>query len=361
MPNWRVFVIRASDGAPIEELPARDVTFTEAINEDSSFTCTLPTWERQARRSLIDPQRGREIAVVRDPDKATARCVFNGPIVSTRRTMGNGEVSVTARSPFFYLARTFTEAERNYNADPFDIVRDLVNMVTAKEPLYRHDYDTWASGYGPTVYAFSAAEQRNIGKTIQDLGDDEGKPFDFRYDYFWQSAGHLVSRKLRLKTSLGTDKSAQFVLEPRSGLIDASETAEVLRAAGRVHVHGSGDGATQKRASRSTTIPTGIRRLEYLADHGDIDNPDVLFGIAGNYLRTLRAPVRVITATFRPSVALGYDFFNLGDSIRVTAPLGYESFDDVRRIVAMTTRFDEDGDELVDLVFNDPAASAGAV
>lgn len=360
--RWRVLVVRASDNLVLEELPARDCSITEAISTDGVFTCSLPTFERSSRRSLLDPHNGREIAVIRDPDSPSARCVFAGPIVSTARSLAEQSVQVTARSPFWYLSRTYTEVARNYTLEPFDIVRDLVAMVDAKASLPGHSTDTWASGYGPTSLAFSEAERRNIGRLIDELASDDAKPWEWRYDYTWTPSTMSLGRKLRLKAPyLGSDKSASFTLTEQNGLLSFTETSEILRAAKRVHVLGAGEGLSRLRVTRQTTIATQVRPLEYLAEADGVDSSDLLFGLAGGYLRALRPPVRIITASFRPSLALPYDFYNLGDWFRVTVPLGYETYDEVRRVVAMTTRWDEDGEESVDLVFNDPAAVSGGV
>lgn len=367
MATYRYLILRGRDGEPLGELPASNVQYAEALTGDSSFTCDLPFEHPNARDSLIGPGLGREIAVIRTaaPGSAPA-CVFNGPITAVRRSFdgGSASTSIAARSPLYYLSRRVTEGPRNYSRPVLAAVDDLIKTAQGIAPraakpsgaLYRFT-STPLTGGPVKRWSIGGADRTPILDVIDDLADDDVGGFDYRMEYSYVAAGMQVSRLLRLGVpTLGVNLNAAYVLEPGAGLLSFTDEQDTARAANRVWVLGAG---TAKGSRRSVAVNTSNLNgsgvlLEQTVERTNVADQNTLNSMARAFRKTLAPPSRVISAEYRAGARLPFQLGELGDTIRVRVVAGGEAIDIRRRIVGRQVSVDDNGEEKIAIVFNDP-------
>lgn len=356
-----VLILRASDGEPLEEVPANGLTIGKVLTGMGGCTFSLPVSEKSSR-ALIAPGQGREVAVIRNG----TTCIFNGPILNTRRSL-EGTVAVQAADPGYYLSRRTTDGPRNYGRNVLAVVKDLVDTALGVPPrfakpnasLYRLTVDP-ISGGPVKRWAIGSRDRLPIFEMIQDLADDDVGGFDFRWDYTYTPVGQSVSRIFRLgHPTLGVDRPDAIVEPP--ALLEFSDTEGIERAATRVHVVGAGTGKGKRLASAVNTGAhnAGLPLLESVIERTNVSNQATLNGMANAYRRILNPPGRLIETTHRVSGGaaeggLGWGVADLGDRVRVRVYASGEELDIRRRIVAETLNVSDDGEENLSWIYNDP-------
>lgn len=354
MAVHRVLVLRASDGQPLEELPAADLRYSEVLTGMGNCSFTLPLSHPKAARTLIGPSYGREVAVIRDD----TTCVFNGPITTTVRDLDQASVTVTARDPGWYLTRRFTDSPANYKREPFAIVRSLVQKGTTGKPngaLPRFYVSQNSSGYGNVNFLVGSTERTPIMQAIGDLADDDAHPFDYKWVYTYSRANVYVDRTLSLAVSHGTEH-LDLTLTSQAGLTVLQDTESIETATNRVQVLGASVGKARKRATatNSASLNAGLPLLELPLDRTNVKDQAHLNGIASTYRRLLAPSVRDFQTEHVTSQVLPARSLLLGDTVRVQVMSGGEQIDERRRVVQIATTVDEGGEERVTLTYNSP-------
>lgn len=364
MPTYRTFLLRASDGEPIAELPANGLTVTKVLTGIGMCEFSVPAYSGKGTRDLIAPQQGREIAVVRND----THCVFNGPLIKTVRDV-EGNAQVTALDCSYYLQRRVTEGARAFNRPVLAIVSNLFDMALGRNipplstnsptkpngRLYRYE-NTPRDGGPVKKFSIGSTDRFPILEVLGDLADDDVGGFDWRWDYGW-NADQTVFRTFRLgQPMLGVDRPSAIVEPP--ALSEFSDTESFERAATRWHVLGAGTGTGAKRAfgTHNGLHAAGMPLLESVADKTNINDQATLDAIVRQLLRT---PERILTSTIRyrdsrTDAGILFGDVDLGDTVRVKVAAGDQFIDIRRRVVAETLAIGDDNAEFATWTFNNP-------
>jgi hypothetical protein len=359
VPSYAYLIHDAKTGVLVDDVPLQDVQFTDALTGIGTAQAKIPLDHPKATRSVFGGRTtgDRELTIIRD-DNTLA---WHGPIVKKKASLKEGFLTLECADPFWYLTKRVMEGERRYTRVPMQIARDLflngVNKTgttaSSQAPLYRYTCDNKTNG---TVVAMNVAanDRLNVGRAIMDLAATAD--FDFRFDSTYNASTHDVSRNLRFGYPNISRVITDRRLEIGNGLEDLVVEESLDRAGNRIHVLGAGTGNKRIRAvvNNGTSANKHVV-LEEVIDAQDVTSQAVVNSMA-NFYRSIRNPPLVTyTATFRPSAALPFDWALPGDSIKVVAGYGYLDENVNRRVVAVTTRVDNDGNgETIDLSFFSP-------
>lgn len=322
MANYKYLLVDASSGLSLCELPMAVSSFSRVLNGVGSLTGTLPLDHPKA--SLSNLNGDREITVLRDEIP-----VWNGPITVVDATLSSREVTITAREASWYMGKRTLEINKNYNADLFYIVRDLILYMTRKQSngatsggtsinasLPRFFVTNGSSGTTKAVRYYGAARHL-IADIVNDLVADPTTGLDYRMDYSTGSTRQSCARTLTLGSpSLGSQKT-----HPISEHLVTEFTRQLdrERAASRVHVVGSGYTA---RAQNTGSITNGDILIESVFDRSDKSNHAFLDNYARDARYRSQPPVQTFGLSFTPGSALPYGFADAGDAVHLEVGTG---------------------------------------
>lgn len=317
MPDYRYILVDASSGTNIDEIPLTVSSFSRVLNGVGSLTGTIPLDHSKALPTSL---RGdREITVLRDN-----AVVWNGPItVTDDGDLQSRTVTVTAREASWYLGKRTLEVNKNYNADVYYIVRNLIAYMTTKQgagstninaalPRFFVSPATGTSGTTRAVHYYGGA-RHTIADIIDDLVADPTTGLDYRMDYATGSTRQQCKRTLTLGSpSLGVAR-AQLLTE--HVLANYGKTEDRERAATRVHVIGSGYTST---AQNTGSVTNGDILIEAVTDRSDKSNHAFLDDFARDFRYRAQPPVSTQTVTYIPTVGgLEFGFADLGDTVNI--------------------------------------------
>lgn len=320
MPDYRYLVADASSGVNKGELPLDVSSFTYALNGCGTLTATIPldhpmaTWP-----NLLGD---REITVLRDGFP-----VWNGPITLPESVLTQRSNSVTAREASWYLGKRTLEINKNYNADLYYIVRNLVTYMTTKTgaggsninaalPRFSVSPASGNSGTSKAVRYYGSA-RHTIADIVNDLVADPTTGLDYRMDYGTGSTRQTCQRTLTLGSpSLGTTRTQKIT---EHLITEYSRQLDRERAATRVHVLGAGYTST---AQNTGSVTNGDILIESVFDRSDKANHTFLDNYARDARYRSQPPVLTHQISFTPGSALPFGFANVGDKVDIEALVG---------------------------------------
>lgn len=357
MADYHNVLVDASTGNNLAELPLTGVSFSRLLTGIGTLSATMPLDHPAAAE--VNFLGDREITVYRD-DIA----VWNGPITTIDPDLAGRTLSLTAREPTWYFAKRVLEIDKHYNADIFHIVRKLIEYITTKTDttlgdinadLPRLTVSSGLSGYTKYLPVVGLA-RRTVQEALDFMVDDPDSGLEYRTDYRTSSTRTSCHRTLMLGAPLGSTLTTELT---ENILYGYGRTLDWEEAATRVHVRGAGLVATK---TNSGEVAAGTLLLERVFDRGDTSDSDTLNNIAREYRRRTQPPVKTMTATYIPDLALPYGFCDPGDTVPfgITTPDMLSVTANNRRVVEETTTPESDGTpELVALGMNLPLSDLG--
>lgn len=350
MATYRYLLVDASSGVNKGELPLSVQSFSRLLNGVGVLTGTLPmdhpmsTWQ-----NLLGD---REITVLRDDVP-----IWNGPITTLDVTLSGRQVAVTAREASWYLGKRTLEVNKNYNADLYYIVRNLVTYMTTKlgtgasninAPLPRFSVSPAGNSGTVKAYRYYGSARHTLAEILDDLVADPTTGLDYRMDYTTGSTRQTCQRTLTLGSpSLGATRSQRIT---EALVTEYSRSLDRERAASRVHVLGNGYTAT---AQNTGSVSNGDILIESVFDRTDKSNHSFLDNYARDARYRSQPSVLTHSVSFKPGSALPYGFCDVGDKVDVEILVGsgllISNAGTARVLEIDVTPNDGNGDEIVTL------------
>lgn len=357
--NYRFLTYNSATGLPTGELPLTDVSFTDIINGYGVLNATLPL--EHPRTSLLTTGK-TEIGVLRNE----TLCPFYGPLVRVEADLAKKQLRLAAYSTWWIFSRRVIEADKRYNRDLFSAVRDIITLALTKPSTNVGAYAgipnwsiTTTGNAGLTLrYDIAATDRRIAADLIDDLSADPSFGFDYRVDLTVQTGVPVINKSFRMaQPFLGVDRTDR-PLEVGNGLLNLNCVEEIEEAANRVHILGAGTGTNPLRSQVSaiTSLSAGYLLTEEVVNRSDIRVQSALNAQANEARRYLYPPIRRYSATFRPTAALPYNTFDLGDKVKINVPTGFfANLPTTRRVIGIKTTVDDQREEEVELTFANPS------
>lgn len=324
-------------GSAIDEVPARGLSYGDILNAPGGCEFHLPLRDPKCTKTLLAPGQ-REIWVLRDKTR-----VWGGYLWSARPE--GDKVAFAGQGFFSRLRRQLIDATRVYTAtDQLDIAWDLVEFIQSQPG---GDFgitrgSTTLSGITRDRTYFDY-ELKNLGDAITELaGVERGFDFAISPERVWTT--YYPQR--------GTVAS-NVVFELGKNIQTWSAPEDAFDVCSRIVAAGAGDGAAMLRSSQ--TDATALGEYGLLADtrsFRDVSVPATLDEHAREELRLAKvarfAPELTVTVADPP-----YGAFGVGDSVHVRLDAGYVDVDRMMRIGSLTVRRSDEGQELVELGFEE--------
>jgi len=319
MAHYRYLLVDASSGTNLGDIPLTVSSFSYMLNGVGQLSGTIPADHPMAATASI--YGDREITVFRD-----TTAVWNGPITFIEGSLSTRQLTVTAREASWYMGKRTLEIDKNYNADVYYIVHNLMAYMNGKTGAGGSNINAalprWnvspATGNSGTVKAlrYYGSARHTIADIVNDLVADPTGGLDFRMDYTTGSSYQTCQRTFTMGVPLGVHRTEMLT---EHVLTEFTKTADRERAASRVHVLGAGYTST---AQNTGSVTNGDILIEGVWDRTDKANHTWL----DNYARDVRyrAQPAVITygASFTPGSALPFGWCNVGDNVNVQVGTG---------------------------------------
>ena len=318
MPNYRYLLVDASSGSNLGDIPLNVSSFSYVLNGCGQLTGTISLDHPMATyQNLLGD---REVTVLRDDVP-----VWNGPITLPEAQFSTRTVTITAREPTWYLGKRTLEINKNYNADLYYIVRNLVTYMTTKTsngttggssinaalPRFSVSPATGNSGTTKAVRYYGSA-RHTIADILNDLVADPTTGLDYRMDYSTGSTRQTCQRTLTIASpSLGTTRTQQIT---EHLITEYTRQLDRERAATRVHVLGAGYTSTQQNTG---SVTNGDILIEAVFDRSDKSNHTFLDNYARNARYVAQPPVVTHQVSFTPGSALPFGFCLVGDKVQI--------------------------------------------
>lgn len=345
MAEWAYLSADATPGQAggiLAEIPFDNVRGSTILTGVGTFSGQIPLRHPKCTEEYLQCFN-REIVVVRD-SKVVGDYWITGCEPSVE---DNSVLQVTGHEIPWIYGKRFLEVNKSWTStDVFTIMRALDSYARTKlanADLYRYSLTAGAAGATKTYGPFKGIERHSILDLMEDLAADT---FDWRMTY--SGSPEQVTRVLELGyPSLGSDVGR--VVEPGAGLVSLGFQNSIEKAANRAHVVGANGLAVS--VNNTASIAAGDVLLEELVDRVDQKSSSALTSVGNDYVRRAKPPVSVISATYQPSEALPFDMCEVGDSVTLTADVGFVQVDALRRVVGR--EFTPATDQ-VKLTFNEP-------
>lgn len=317
MTDYRVLLVDASTGHNLGEMTTFvfDSPFTRVLSGCGDVSGHLPLDDPMATTSML--QGDRELTILRNDVP-----VWNGPITALDASFSTRVVNITAREASWYFGKRTLEIDKNYNADLYYIVRNLVTYMTTKTsngttggssinaalPRFSVSPASGNSGTTKAVHYYGTA-RHTIADIINDLVADPSTGLDYRMDYTSASSRQNCQRVMTLGVPLGSTLNQNLT---EHVLYDFQKQEDRDRAAIRVHTVGAGYTYTLQNTG---AVSAGEILIEAVFDRSDTSNQTVIQNYTKDARRLTQPPVAPYSYTYVPGAALPYGWCDLGDKI----------------------------------------------
>lgn len=348
VPTYRV-VIADLDGNAIEEVPAKNLQISWALNEPGGCGFTIPLRHPKALRSLLDPGK-REIHVIREGTR-----IWGGYLWFVGASSNDKTIRIAGEGYLSRLMRRHIDEDLIYDGgagnpgiDQLQIAWNLinwtqnkiVNTVSGNLGIVR-DNPAEASGV-LRVAKFRAWERQKIGDIIQDL-TETGDGFDIeitptkRWKTFYPRKGVVTDHVFELGKNIG---SIAYDIDAENTITEASAL-------------GSGD---RKNRCIAVTYDIGALAefgiLQESESFSRIRSYPTLANKASTMLKKnkkARAQPQITVETQDPP----FGAYDIGDRAQVRAEMGYISIDKQLTIASMLLQLSDAGHESIQLYFDE--------
>lgn len=337
VPVYRV-VIAEINGAALEEVPAKNLAYSFALNNPGGCDFVLPLEHAKSVRSLLEPGQ-REIHIYRNEERIWGGYLWAVGISSTQP-----EIRIAGEGYLSRLDRRLIADELIYeDEDQFDIAWDLINYTQSEADgaLGFTRFSTTPSGVLRTR-KFRSWERHNILDALQDL-TEVYNGFDIEITPNKEFKHHYPYK--------GNDDGVVFELGKNIGSIaydvDATRTVSEL--------HGMGAGGDRNRCIAVVThteTQTDFGLLQSTEDFSNVRRYDTLVDRTTEALR-VRKGVRVLPQITVVTEDPAFGSFSVGDIVRVRAFKGYIDLDRQYRIGTQLVQVSDEGYESNQLFMNE--------
>lgn len=350
-------------GDVLDELPLVGVSFEMALGEPGTFRGTLPVADplvpaRQPHR-LTEPAR-TAVYVER-----AGTLVWGGIVWTSRYEPAERTLEIRAADFLSYFAHRTVQSVPpgdpvEFEAPPIRIARSLLELA-ATHPggdLGLRIVETVDGDLGPSRrVGYGPDDLKPVDEALADLAENEGG-FELASDVAYGPGGRPERRIMLGRPRLGQPGSAH-VWEFGANMTDLTWPRDGSTMATRVFVKGAqgDDGTLLAGEEDPQAYPDGWPLLEAVVSHSDVQDEDLLAGLARAELSARRRPVVLPELVVRADLDPVLGRYSVGDDARIVIddpflgdPGGFSGFDGMVRIVGIdVTPGDDAGAEEVKL------------
>jgi hypothetical protein len=345
LADW-ITTVRDLAGVKLDEIPAKNLQFTYALNNPGGINFTIPWNDPKCTRSLMSVGQ-RELIVNRDGEDVWGGYLWNASVSSNDdhvRFAGEGWFSRI-------LLREIHDKLTFIDEDQLDIVWDLIAYTQARVVggvsgnLGITRFNPAESSAVLRTRRFQAYERPNIGEEIQALTEViDGFDFEITPAKEWKT---YFPHK-------GTDIDLVFDLDTSVDNLSFDEDATNLVS----QISALGGGEAENRCIATVASSSALAAFGLLEDSisfTDIKHFNTLAGKADAELQIRKIP------RWQPQVTLNNSLwgqYSVGDRPRVRGKLGnYIDFDERFRIGVINVQVNDEGREVVQVMFDIPESA----
>jgi hypothetical protein len=343
IPDYRV-VIRDLESVPLDEVPAKNLQYSEALNDVGNCSFVLPINHEKCTMTLLDPGK-REVVVYRDN-----ALQWGGYLTRPEITVDENEdaqVRFSCDSWFSRFFRRYIKETLKYtNVDQLSIAWNLIQSVQnqtgflADMGIVRHDPGE-SSGILRTRKYF-AYERPVLGDSLRDISE-MNSGFDFevtparRWKTFYPEKG------------VATD----YIFEYGKNMGNLSFSGDSSDVISEITGLGAGEGRNRCMAVwRATETLNEFGLLQRAEEFENIKHYDAMSARVRSALRFSKYPRLQPQMTFETDDP-PFGSWTLGDRIRVVADYGYIDINRIMKVVAQNVQVSDEGHEAIQVFFDD--------
>lgn len=349
--------------AILAELPVKGVSFSHVLNGAGPWQANLPLGD--SRINDLDPIGSTQPARSAFYVERDGVLIYGGVVWSRKFNSKNKQLELGGSQLWSYFkGRRISDTKSYVAQDQLTIARDLINYAQAKP----------GGNIGVVVGSetsgilrdrtYAGYELKNLAEAVEQLSQVEGG-FDFAIDVTYSAGVITKTFKLSYPRRGSIVGATGHFFELPGNISEYSWPEDGAGMANTVYGVGGGEGDAMLRstAARPDLIDVGYPLLESTLPLKDVTVRATLDAHTRAQVTALAGPVTVPTMTVRAHLDPVLGSYTIGDDVRIRIlderfPLtaaGTYSLDTYKRIVGITVKPGDAGNESVGLTLGDAA------